>query len=175
MSEITIVCHGENAPYIGRRPVWRQGDDPKQKAPVCTWCGGQHWGPIRTYRTCEYCGCIHPEDLLDALKAGATLGGSDWKYGWPHKFYVDAIPNPYPDFPIVIGSRSEGGVKTCDAPQPAGPLLRGKWYNEHLIDIRDLPLFAELRDLITHRAGIYFDFKDGELVYRAPHHGYQRY
>lgn len=38
---------------------------------------------------------MHPQDLLTALKAGATLGGSDWKYGWPHKFYVSNIPNPH--------------------------------------------------------------------------------
>src|SRR3990172_5550282 len=51
-------------------------------------------GPSRGYdgpygqatRTCGYCGSVHPEDLLRELVAGATLGGSDWKYGWPHKF-----------------------------------------------------------------------------------------
>lgn len=45
------------------------------------------------FRTCSYCGSIHPEDLLEALRAGATLSGADWKYGWPHKFYVGGIPN----------------------------------------------------------------------------------
>jgi hypothetical protein len=45
------------------------------------------------FRTCSYCGSMHPEDLLNAVRAGATLGGADWKYGWPHKFYVE-LPNP---------------------------------------------------------------------------------
>jgi hypothetical protein len=50
--------------------------------------------PVMAFRTCSYCGSIHPEDLIEALRAGASLGGADWKYGWPHKFYVDKIPNP---------------------------------------------------------------------------------
>lgn len=48
---------------------------------------------VPAFRTCSHCGSIHPEDLYCALLAGAKLGGSDWKYGWPHKFYVDGIPN----------------------------------------------------------------------------------
>lgn len=39
-------------------------------------------------RTCTYCGGIHPEDLIVLLDAGARLERTDWKYGWPHKFYV---------------------------------------------------------------------------------------
>lgn len=37
---------------------------------------------------------MHPADLLAAIQAGARMHGSDWKYGWPHKFYVKDIPNP---------------------------------------------------------------------------------
>lgn len=80
--EVTLVwperptCH-DHDPFAQRfePPVWRPAND--QTA----------------FRTCSYCGCIHPEDLYSALLAGAKLGGSDWKYGWPHKFYVNAIPN----------------------------------------------------------------------------------
>lgn len=53
------------------------------------------WTPAdegRAYRHCSYCGSIHPEDLLRLLAGGARLGGSDWKYGWPHKFYLS---NPF--------------------------------------------------------------------------------
>lgn len=50
-----------------------------------TWREPSHG---RSYRTCSYCGCIHPEDLIAYVKGGGTLGGSDWKYGWPHKFYL---------------------------------------------------------------------------------------
>lgn len=54
------------------------------------------WRPAderQGYRTCSHCGSMHPEDLYSAVLAGAKLGGSDWKYGWPHKFYVTGIPN----------------------------------------------------------------------------------
>jgi hypothetical protein len=46
---------------------------------------GQH------YRTCGYCGSIHPDDLATAIVNGQIQGGewSDRKYGWPHKYYVD--------------------------------------------------------------------------------------
>jgi hypothetical protein len=71
------TCHGGNT-------TWRPKGEklhPSHDVPMA-------------FRTCSYCGSIHPEDLLQALKAGATLGGADWKYGWPHKFYVEKIPNP---------------------------------------------------------------------------------
>jgi hypothetical protein len=58
------------------------------------------------FRTCSYCGSIHPEDLFHALRAGAHLHGSDWKYGWPHKFYVEGIPNPLAGQQVEVGSRS---------------------------------------------------------------------
>ncbi len=42
----------------------------------------------RPFRTCSYCGSIHPEDLLDLLSMGDTLSKADEKHGWPHKFYT---------------------------------------------------------------------------------------
>jgi len=41
-----------------------------------------------TCRCCTYCGGIHPEDLVTLLNEGVRLQNTDWKYGWPHKFYV---------------------------------------------------------------------------------------
>jgi hypothetical protein len=60
-------------------------------------------GTIPAFRTCSYCGSMHHEDLMNAIASGATMGGADWKYGWPHKFYVDKIPNPH------------AGVRECRA------------------------------------------------------------
>lgn len=47
------------------------------------------------FRTCDFCGSISPEDLHGAIVAGhpITLDMADWKYGWPHKFYVHGIPS----------------------------------------------------------------------------------
>lgn len=40
--------------------------------------------------TCNYCGSITPEYALRLLQiTGQRYSGSDWKYGWPHKFYLD--------------------------------------------------------------------------------------
>lgn len=48
---------------------------------------------VESFRSCSYCGSIHPEDLVSILESGAHLGHADWKYGWPHKFYIDGIIN----------------------------------------------------------------------------------
>lgn len=43
----------------------------------------------RPFRTCSYCGSIHPTDLLALLHGGDKLTLADKKYGWPHKFYTE--------------------------------------------------------------------------------------
>lgn len=38
---------------------------------------------------CSYCGSLHPEEAVKLLQtAGTSYSGSDWKYGFPHKFYI---------------------------------------------------------------------------------------
>lgn len=46
-------------------------------------------------RGCSWCGSMHPADLAQALRAGARGHWADFKYGWPHKWYVDGVPNPH--------------------------------------------------------------------------------
>ena len=120
------TCHDGEQRFTGGQIIWRDSDG---------------YAP---FRTCSYCGSVHPEDLM-ALVLGnkATLGGSDWKYGWPHKFYL------------------KGNVV-------------GKWYNRHLLDagFRQEALDA-LCDLFAKHAGIRFELRDGDLFYRAPYKGYQ--
>lgn len=42
---------------------------------------------------CSWCGSMHPSDLAAALRAGEASGHwADFKYGWPHKWYVDGVP-----------------------------------------------------------------------------------
>ena len=64
------------------------------------------------FRSCAYCGSMHPEDLYNLLTTNpdVTLGGADWKYGWPHKFYVENIPNPKAGQRVSISSMSCGSV-----------------------------------------------------------------
>lgn len=108
-------------------------------------------GQPEFWRTCWYCGSIHPGDLYELLTGvktypagdpvtfrdregnvkvvmqvgestsigpthpAITLGGADWKYGWPHKFYVDGIPNPDPT-EWLCSSSSGGPCLVCRPP-----------------------------------------------------------
>jgi hypothetical protein len=56
--------------------------------------GGWSWNEPRRgdhFRTCSFCGSIHPEDLAAELGSGVTVDWADWKYGWPHKLYANGI------------------------------------------------------------------------------------
>jgi hypothetical protein len=44
---------------------------------------------------CAFCGSLHPSEVVKLLDAGAKLHLADWKYGWPHKAYLD---NPWGKF-----------------------------------------------------------------------------
>jgi hypothetical protein len=83
-------------------------------AQVITVHGDSPYGPVEwrpgrdglPARTCSYCGSLHPEDLVKLAEAGqlADVDRSvDWKYGWPHKVYVD-VRNPKPGTLYVVGS-----------------------------------------------------------------------
>lgn len=122
------TCHGDGEmPFSGKPYAWEQRG---------------------STRHCAYCGSLHPADLLRALDGGARLSGSDWKYGWPHKFYVMA---------------ASGGHL-------------GKWYNDHLRDEGySEAALTLLMAAISGQSGIEFSCNErGELMYRAPHLGYQR-
>lgn len=185
------TCHDGDyhAQHFGQQ-VWRPKNEKLHPSNDCAM----------VFRTCSYCGSIHPEDLVDALKAGATLGGSDWKYGWPHKFYVDKIPNPNVGNRVSreSGSRgatteeeraaidkphidrghevewtNEGGRWSYKVYSPDGPTTHAKWYNEHLKDL-SAEAFANLAPLLEQHAGIKFERgDDGRIKYSAPSVGYQ--
>lgn len=143
------------------------------------------WRPPRvdepygqTFRTCDYCGSIHPGDLLEALRNGATMHGSDWKYGWPHKFYVEGLPNTLAGQTVKVGGTS--GIR--DGVRFDGPIMgvasahcTAKFYSEHLLDegYGEEERATLIRALETH-TGIRFQIVDGKLKYAAPHYGYQR-
>jgi hypothetical protein len=85
------------------------------------------------FRSCSYCGSIHPEDLVAWLEKGASLYGADWKYGWPHKYYVEGIPNPIAGKIVEIGGEYYRGHKK-PIMGAASPTTHAKWYNLHLND-----------------------------------------
>lgn len=76
-----------------KTPAWPErptchDNDHRTQAPFSY--GKPEWRPAasRGFRSCSFCGCIHPEDLIQAVKDGSKLEMADWKYGWPHKLYV---------------------------------------------------------------------------------------
>ena len=184
-----------------------------------------------TFRTCSYCGSMHPEDLYLMMltheriarrefNPGSALaehgvegyqralaahykvergifrvGGSDWKYGWPHKFYIEGIPNAaagseYRTYTYGGGDPEkkpegdgwewmktsvfpDGGWRKLYSTAPCPPFHQGKWYNEHLLDLVPETFDAFTEQLYRH-TGIRFTVDDGgKLHYVAPGYGYQ--
>lgn len=142
------TCHAINPVFTFSDMTWRA---PKPLESKSENDPGTHLGYHA--RTCSYCGSLHPEDLYNLLQMpGTKLGGADWKYGWPHKFYVEV--------PQTTGY---------------GASLHGKWYNEHLNDEGlDEETFTRLTQLILEKSGIEFYKNEGRLLYKAPYAGYQR-
>ena len=140
------------------------------------------------FRTCSFCGSIHPDDL-----AAEPVWSADWadrKYGWPHKFYVD-IPHRQPDGLFVVSSMSGGrpdreldpgwvrwddltdeqrAIAARDGldrePHPLGVRFgtrlhhHAKFYSVHLADLRVSP---EVKRTVERRSGLHFEFRDGRV------------
>jgi hypothetical protein len=127
---------------------------------------------------CGYCGSMDPVELAELIEAGkATMSGSDWKYGWPHKFYVD-VANPHPDKQIVKchGNRWNAEKQEYENSEewgPQGPTLNMKFYSEHL-GLLDDETFAKVAPVISTSCGITWERKEGKLYYTAPYVGYQK-
>lgn len=127
--DAAITCHAnEPMAHLVESWTWKQPD------------------ANRPFRSCPYCGSIHPDDLREALAQGARLEGSDWKYGWPHKLYVHDI----------------GPGKAW-----------GKWYTKHLLDLSD-DAYDQLAPVLSQHSGILFSRNESGRFYQAPYHGYQK-
>lgn len=163
------TVHDLASHYTDLPPVWRTVELPLPTAP-------EEFGCPETFRSCSHCGSMHPGDLYEALMGGAHMDGSDWKYGWPHKFYLESVPVP-PEFQGVTYCSSYtyiNGVKTDLQYARIGPTTHGKFYSIHLLDAgyNDTAL-AMLMEEISIRTKIFFKIDSGKLGYTAPSHGYQ--
>ncbi len=175
---VPITCHQVDGVFAShlREFAWRDGRD------------NRAYGGVEPWRTCSYCGSMHPLDLLDFLSKGLVdLHGADWKYGWPHKFYAD-VRNPHEGKPSVCGSVGGGMGKSLEEmqaehpdyenwtgsketgwhadakPTPAPATMHGKFYNEHLKDLNDEE-FGALSFALAMRCGVNFDRRDGKLFF----------
>ncbi len=127
-----ITCH-KNARFANDTDTWKLEWTAKRH--------GQHPDPCDH---CSYCGSVHFDDIRRIIAEGGKLGGADYKYGWPHKFYVYL---------------SDGSMY--------------KFYNVHLLDL-PAEEFEAFAALLKEHTGIEFFYQDGNLIYRAPYYGYQR-
>lgn len=149
--------------------VWREAQPPEEP----------RLSPGRL-RGCSYCGSMHPSDLAAALAAGAKVHWADRKYGWPHKIYIDGVPNPHAGLlestcsgnpnPIPEGWRKvptgtfnrhtgEPESTWIAPPHPAPATTHGKFYTEHLQDAT-----ADERLVIERAMGVTFTFLDDGRV-----------
>lgn len=152
------TCHGADPVFRKLEPTWRAPEASREP-----------YG--ESFRRCYYCGSIHPEDLLKALQEGATLEGTDRKYGWPHKFYVEGIPNLIVGRQVQMGFDSRwDGEKRIETPiMGAAPAtVPAKWYNEHLLDEGyDDEARGTLIAALEQHAHILFFFENGKLKYQG--------
>jgi hypothetical protein len=142
--------------------------------PVFVIADHMEWRPPargEPFRRCSYCGSMHPEDVLRVLSIeGTKLGGSDWKYGWPHKFYIDILDNK----PIQEDGE-QAVVEAIDKKLISPAKFYGKWYNEHLTDAGySKDAFEALTKALHEHSGILFKLDGDKLAYAAPSRGYQR-
>jgi hypothetical protein len=182
-----VTCHGKSImSFTDGAMVWRPAEPEGRTTQDWDqehnrWVDASHGlpGPYGyPFRSCGYDGSMHPEDLYNFMLKGATAHGADWKYGWPHKFYIDNIPNPLAGKDVCMGTTS--GVDV-DGHAYSNPLLgkgpehtHAKFYNEHIDEITDSEAFTLFTDLLWKQTGIMF-YRDGEgkLMYRAPRYDYQ--
>jgi len=192
-------------PAEGGEDWWRKSGEEKVFLPwrECAYCGSVHpqdllemLGQPKSADPCPACDPgPEPEIRMSAdwarehvLWTGrlnshhtcrTTLGGADWKYGWPHKFYVYGIRNPDPNRERVVGHTGGGGLPSGVVTRLVSakePFLSAKFYNVHLTDDGfDDEARAALFAAVEEHGGIKFSIDDeGRLKYRAPHYDYQR-
>ena len=130
------------------------------------------WG--ETWRTCRYCGSIHPDDLLAAIRVqgiapaltdddyarwalgdhsqplrpgpGLYIDEADWKYGYPHKLYIDGLPSAMAGQQVETGAQmwtDETGVRRSDPIFSTQQATTGaKFYARHLHHASDFEALA---------------------------------
>ncbi|MCI3277637.1 hypothetical protein [Streptomyces cylindrosporus] len=160
--------------------------DPVHGAEAERW-GGWSWREASRgehYRTCSYCGCIHPDDL--AAETDWRAEWADRKYGYPHKFYV-TLANRRPEQRFITGATTgtptglvgTTWIRADEVPDDVNtdgwrdlagtyewvsigtrPTHHAKFYTVHLADPA---LGHEARDRIQSVSGLRLRFEDGRV------------
>lgn len=127
----------------------RQGDDSLE--------------PAAPYEHCSYCGSISIDQAIKALQTpGTRYSGSDWKYGWPHKFYIEIPCEP---FKAVTMSHYDGqGNRTHQYGEKSKRYE--KFYSEHLLDATPEQL-KQWNAIATPLLGVEFEIVNDRLRWKA--------
>lgn len=181
------TCHAGERRYSTGPIVWR----PPSMEPGTAGDGSADTyrsGSATPWRTCNYCGSMHPEDLLaldarlrfdehvdirtlddaafQAAMARPHLELADMKYGWPHKVYVTTHELLHPDVDFVYScTMTGGGVVPGSVKTRRGYPAHGKFYVEHAEDGDDEAL-AALSALLDRTVRVSLQRDDGRLKWR---------
>jgi hypothetical protein len=177
---MTTKAHAYDHLTARYKPEWHA-----PRAPVLAPTYDTGWSTTR----CSFCGSMPPSELAAAIKAGARVSWADFKYGWPHKVYVDGVPNPFagmlavrsmtycgkpPQEELDAGKWERyqvGFDRTTGEPEfsyrivgearPEPATTHGKFYTEHLQDAT-----PEERVIIERAMGISFTFDGGKVSWK---------
>jgi hypothetical protein len=123
--------------------------------------------PRDPYAHCSYCGSITVADMLTLMQTtGTKWSASDWKYGWPHKFYLDAPCEP---FQRVVSMQTElvSGERVERPVYSTASVHHLKFYSVHLIDATDDQL-STWNEAVAPTVGVYFYRDDaGALTWQS--------
>jgi hypothetical protein len=151
-------CHGERSSvFVAHDMSWWPPQPKREPSGV-------------PFRTCSFCGSICPEDFIELCgKYEIGMDLADMKYGYPHKYYVEGIPNPLAGQIVKIGSETEfEGDQRIVKPimGPAPEFAFAKFYTEHFLDVGyDEEALQVLIDTVARLGGISFSVDDGKLRY----------
>lgn len=117
---------------------------------------------------CSYCGSITPTDMIALMQTdGTRYSGSDWKYGFPHKFYIEAAIEPIEHY--CIGATYQDG-QMSDPLYDTKKHQHLKFYTEHMQDATSEQI-EEWNAKVAPLLGVHFSSeKNGIHWHAAPGH-----
>ena len=122
--------------------------------------------PRDPYLHCGFCGSVSIATALDLLETpGVRWSMADWKYGGPHKFYLEV---PHAPFDAKMGSRSwvDGSGQRVEEPiMGTHTAWNLKFYTEHLTEAEPDQI-ARWNRVMAPRCGVSFELQDGRLMWR---------
>lgn len=130
---------------------WSRPRSPAEDTSKTMRTAREFWG-------CGYCGSMHPSELAWVLENGAHVHWADFKYGWPHKVYVDNAPNRYAG---QLEIRQWGPGDKAGPEVPARSTAHAKFYTLHLQEAT-----PEEREVIERAMGLRFAFEAGAIRWR---------